>query len=84
MSKKKKTIDDLVNQEAKNVLDDFYKRLDNECAKVLAADNAIKGDITPEKVSEAGYQIIYLPDGSAVVCKDGKPVSNVVYPNYNN
>ena len=58
---------------------DFNNRLDAECGRVLK-EAGISGKITAKKLTKLGYTIAYTPDGAARVCKDGKPVLDIIYP----
>lgn len=73
-----KILIDAAYKEVERLSEDFHYRLDCECARVLL-ESGIEGPLTAEKVSAAGYVIVHTPDGAARVCKDGKPVSKVIY-----
>jgi hypothetical protein len=58
-------------------LNEFNHRIDKEIRRVLdrdgiSIDTALKD-----------WVLVYTPDGAARLCKDGKPISNVIYPPYN-
>lgn len=78
MNDQKKAERDLIFETVFKDFDDFHTRLDAECKKVIS-EAGINGKITKAKLTRLGYTIVYTPDHSARICKNGVVVSEIIY-----
>jgi hypothetical protein len=70
---------DAVFSEVTRAHNDFNRRLDDECRRVLLAAGFTE-PFDAELIKEQQITVVYTPDGAARICQDGAVISNVIYP----